>query len=360
MRMTPKSVIRTAVFPVAGRGTRFLPATKASPKEMLPVVDKPLIQYAVEEALAAGATRLVFVTGASKRAIEDHFDSDQELEQLLERQGKSDLLNQLRSVLPSYASCIYIRQPAPLGLGHAVLCAQPAVGAEPFFVHLADDLIKSDVACLAQMAEVYEAKRASVLGVQVVPRADTDKYGIVAVEADKSNTSRVRSIIEKPKPAVAPSNLAVVGRYVLAPAIFEHLERIGQGAGGEIQLTDGIAALMREEAVYAYRFNGKRYDCGSKLGYLQATVEYALSHPALGKEFRKYVKGLDVNAAEFREESAQPQRSASEAAERTGGRRRAARRANGNGAGRATNGSGERTPAPAQGARRRPGRPVQP
>ena len=204
MRMTPKSVIRTAVFPVAGRGTRFLPATKASPKEMLPVVDKPLIQYAVEEALAAGATRLVFVTGASKRAIEDHFDSDQELEQLLERQGKSDLANQLRSVLPSYASCIYIRQPAPLGLGHAVLCAQPAVGAEPFFVHLADDLIKSEVACLAQMAEVYEAKRASVLGVQVVPRADTDKYGIVAVEADKSNTSRVRSIIEKPKPAVAP------------------------------------------------------------------------------------------------------------------------------------------------------------
>ena len=223
MRMTPKSVIRTAVFPVAGRGTRFLPATKASPKEMLPVVDKPLIQYAVEEALAAGATRLVFITGASKRAIEDHFDSDQELEHMLERQGKSDLLNQLRSVLPSYASCIYIRQPAPLGLGHAVLCAQPAVGAEPFFVHLADDLIKSEVACLAQMADVYEAKRASILGVQVVPRQDTDKYGIVAVEADKSNTSRVRSIIEKPKPAVAPSNLAVVGRYVLAPAIFEHL-----------------------------------------------------------------------------------------------------------------------------------------
>jgi UTP--glucose-1-phosphate uridylyltransferase len=360
MRMTPKSVIRTAVFPVAGRGTRFLPATKASPKEMLPVVDKPLIQYAVEEALAAGATRLVFVTGASKRAIEDHFDSDQELEQLLERQGKSDLLNQLRSVLPSYASCIYIRQPAPLGLGHAVLCAQPAVGAEPFFVHLADDLIKSDVACLAQMAEVYEAKRASVLGVQVVPRSDTDKYGIVAVEADKSNTSRVRSIIEKPKPADAPSNLAVVGRYVLAPAIFEHLERLGQGAGGEIQLTDGIAALMREEAVYAYRFRGKRYDCGSKLGYLQATVEYALSHPALGKEFRKYLKGLDVNAAEFREESAfAPQRPADTAEARTSGRRRSAR-SSGNGGGRATNGSGGRTHAPAQGVRRRSGRPAQP
>jgi UTP--glucose-1-phosphate uridylyltransferase len=297
MRTAPKSIIRTAVFPVAGRGTRFLPATKASPKEMLPVVDKPLIQYAVEEALAAGATRLVFITGAAKRAIEDHFDSDQELEQLLERQGKSSLLNQIRSVLPSYASCIYIRQPAPLGLGHAVLCAQPAVGAEPFFVHLADDLIRGEVACLKQMADVYEAKRASVLGVQAVPRSDTDKYGIVAVEADKSATSRVRSIVEKPKPAVAPSSLAVVGRYVLAPSIFEHLEKLGQGAGGEIQLTDGIAALMREEAVYAYRFAGTRYDCGSKLGYLQATVEYALGHPVLGKEFRRYLRDLQLKMA---------------------------------------------------------------
>jgi UTP--glucose-1-phosphate uridylyltransferase len=259
---------------------------------MLPVVDKPLIQYAVEEALSAGATRLVFITGASKRAIEDHFDSDQELEHMLEAQGKSDLLNQLRSVLPSYASCIYIRQPAPLGLGHAVLCAQPAVGSEPFFVHLADDLIKSEVACLRQMADVYEAKRASVLGVQVVPKTDTDKYGIVAVEADKSATSRVNSIIEKPKPADAPSNLAVVGRYVLSPAIFEHLEKIGHGAGGEIQLTDGIAALMKEEAVYAHRFTGKRYDCGSKLGYLQATVEFALGHPQLGKDFGRYLQSL--------------------------------------------------------------------
>jgi UTP--glucose-1-phosphate uridylyltransferase len=324
---------------------------------MLPVVDKPLIQYAVEEALAAGATRLVFVTGAAKRAIEDHFDSDQELEHMLERQGKSDLLNQLRSVLPSYASCIYIRQPAPLGLGHAVLCAQPAVGAEPFFVHLADDLIKSEKACLAQMAEVYAAKRASVLGVQVVPRADTDKYGIVAVEADKSNTSRVRSIIEKPKPAVAPSNLAVVGRYVLAPAIFEHLEQLGQGAGGEIQLTDGIAALMREEAVYAYRFNGKRYDCGSKLGYLQATVEYALSHPALGKEFRKYLKGLDVNAPEFKEEAGfAMQRSAPDAGEHPAAGRRAAVRANGNGTGtgRQINGTGGRAHGAGTGTRRRP------
>jgi UTP--glucose-1-phosphate uridylyltransferase len=343
MRSTSRSVIRTAVFPVAGRGTRFLPATKASPKEMLPVVDKPLIQYAVEEALAAGAQRLVFITGASKRAIEDHFDSDQELEHMLESQGKSDLLNQLRSVLPSYASCIYIRQPAPLGLGHAVLCAQPAVGAEPFFVHLADDLILSEVAVLAQMAQVYDAKRASILGVEVVPRSDTDKYGIVAVEADRSITTRVRSIVEKPKPAAAPSTLAVVGRYVLAPAIFEHLERIGRGAGGEIQLTDGIASLMREEAVYAYRFEGKRYDCGSKLGYLQATVEYALGHPALGREFRRYLQGLDIAAAaqaaaaahateahgaaaavsgKRRGNGGAPRRQASKAPSRTGTRRR--------------------------------------
>ncbi len=290
--MVWSSVIRTAVFPVAGRGTRFLPATKASPKEMLPVVDKPLIQYAVEEALAAGAQRLVFITGSSKRAIEDHFDSDQELEHMLESQGKSDLLNQLRSVLPSYATCIYIRQSAPLGLGHAVLCAQPAVGSEPFYVHLADDLIRSDVPVLRQMADVYAAKRSSVLGVEIVPKRDTDRYGIVETEADKSATSRIRSIVEKPKPSVAPSNLAVVGRYILTPAIFEHLETIGQGSGGEIQLTDGIAKLMKEEAVYAHRFVGCRYDCGSKLGYLQATVEYALGHPQLGKDFASYLKTM--------------------------------------------------------------------
>jgi UTP--glucose-1-phosphate uridylyltransferase len=320
-----RPAIRTAVFPVAGRGTRFLPATKASPKEMLPVVDKPLIQYAVEEALAAGARRLVFITGASKRAIEDHFDSDAELEHMLQSQGKSDLLKQLRSVLPSYASCIYIRQPAPLGLGHAVLCAQPAVGAEPFFVHLADDLIKSEVACLAQMARVYEAKRASVLGVEAVSRRDTEKYGIVAVEGhgDKAVTSRVRSIVEKPKPADAPSNLAVVGRYVLAPAIFEHLEKIGQGAGGEIQLTDGIAALMHEEAVYAYRFAGKRYDCGSKLGYLQATVEYALGHTELGAGFRRYLESLKLTAG-----TPSPARRPARAA-RGASARRASRRARG-------------------------------
>jgi UTP--glucose-1-phosphate uridylyltransferase len=295
--MSLKSAIRTAVFPVAGRGTRFLPATKASPKEMLPVVDKPLIQYAVEEALAAGASRLVFITGSAKRAIEDHFDSDPELENLLEAQGKSDLLNQIRSVLPSYAACIYIRQPQPLGLGHAVLCAQPAVGAEPFFVHLADDLIRSEVPCLKQMADVYSAKRSSVLGCEVVPHKDTDKYGIVEVEAQKSQTSRIRSIVEKPKPSAAPSNLAVVGRYVLTPAVFEHLERIGKGSGGEIQLTDGIAALMGEEAVYAHRFTGKRYDCGSKLGYLQANVELALGHPQLGKDFAKYLQIAARNGA---------------------------------------------------------------
>jgi len=288
--MTLRSAIRTAVFPVAGRGTRFLPATKASPKEMLPVVDKPLIQYAVEEALAAGARRLVFITGASKRATEDHFDSDQELEHMLEAQGKSELLNSIRSVLPSYAACIYIRQSAPLGLGHAVLCAQPAVGAEPFFVHLADDLIRSEVPCLKQMEEVYSSKRSSVLGVEEVPRKETERYGIVALEAKGASTARIRSIVEKPKPDDAPSTLAVVGRYILTPTIFAHLERIGRGSGGEIQLTDGIAALMNEEAVYAHRFVGKRYDCGSKLGYLQATVEYALAHPVLGRDFRKYLQ----------------------------------------------------------------------
>jgi UTP--glucose-1-phosphate uridylyltransferase len=284
--------IRTAVFPVAGRGTRFLPATKASPKEMLPVVDKPLIQYAVEEAIAAGAERLVFITGASKRAIEDHFDTDEELEKLLESQGKSDLARQVRSVLPSRASCIYIRQPAPLGLGHAVLCARPAVGDEPFFVHLADDLIDAEVPCLKQMAATHAQRGGSVLGVEEVPHSDTDKYGIVEVEAGEGPVSRIKSIVEKPKPDVAPSNLAVVGRYVLTPAIFDELEQVGQGAGGEIQLTDGIARLMQHEAVYAHRFTGRRFDCGNKLGYLQATVELSLIHPTLGEDFRKYLSSV--------------------------------------------------------------------
>jgi len=286
--------LRKVVFPVAGLGTRFLPASKVVAKEMLPVLDKPLIQYAVDEAVDAGADTLIFVTNRYKHSIADYFDVAYELEQKLERAGKNELLAAVRNVIPKHVRCVFVTQSEALGLGHAVLCAQPAVGAEPFFVHLADDLIRSDVACLRQMADVYDEKKASVLGVQVVPRQDTDKYGIVAVEADESATSRVRSIVEKPKPAVAPSTLAVVGRYVLAPTIFGHLEKIGQGAGGEIQLTDGIAALMREEAVYAHRFTGKRYDCGSKLGYLQATVEYALGHAQLGREFRAYLQQLDL------------------------------------------------------------------
>jgi UTP--glucose-1-phosphate uridylyltransferase len=284
--------IRTAVFPVAGRGTRFLPATKASPKEMLPIVDKPLIQYAVEEAIAAGAERLVFITGASKRAIEDHFDTDEELEKLLESQGKTGLADEVRNVLPGNASCIYIRQPSPLGLGHAVLCARPVVGDEPFFVHLADDLIDAKVPCLKQMAEVYNKHGGSVLGVEEVPRSDTDKYGIVKVDAGEGPVNRIRSMVEKPKPDVAPSTLAVVGRYVLTASIFEELEQIGQGAGGEIQLTDGIARLLQRESVYAYRFDGRRFDCGNKLGYLQATVEYGLMHSSVGPEFRKFLRGV--------------------------------------------------------------------
>ena len=287
--MKPRSLIETAVFPVAGRGTRFLPATKASPKEMLPVVDKPLIQYAVEEALAAGARRLVFITGASKRAIEDHFDSDQELEGLLKQQGKSELLRQLRSVLPSYATCIYIRQPAPLGLGHAVLCARPAVGDRPFFVHLADDLIDALQPVLAQMAAVHAERGGSVIGCQAVPRSETDKYGIVATQG-RGATQRITAIVEKPRPAQAPSTLAVVGRYLLMPKVFDHLARIGRGAGGEIQLTDGIARLLGEDTVHAHRFEGTRYDCGSKLGYLQATVDYALAHPELGAGFRAHLR----------------------------------------------------------------------
>jgi UTP--glucose-1-phosphate uridylyltransferase len=285
-----RAPIDVAVFPVAGRGTRFLPATKASPKEMLPIVDKPLIQYAVEEALAAGARRLVFITGSSKRAIEDHFDSDGELETLLLKQGKSDLLAMLKSVLPSYASCIYIRQPAPLGLGHAVLCAKPAVGDLPFFVHLADDLIDAEEACLKQMADRFD--NGSIVAVQTVPHSQTDKYGIVKTGSKRGELLRVDRIVEKPKPDKAPSNLAVVGRYLLTPRVFDHLERIGEGTGGEIQLTDGIARLMNDEAVYAYRFQGKRFDCGSKLGYLQANVEYALQHPELATSFKGYLRKL--------------------------------------------------------------------
>ena len=280
--------VKAAVFPVAGRGTRFLPATKASPKDMLPIVDKPLIQYAVEEAIAAGATKLVFVTGSSKRAIEDHFDTDPELEQALTEGGKDELLKSIQDIVPAGVSCIYIRQGKPLGLGHAVLCARPAVGDEPFFVHLADDLIAGEPGCLSQMADEYAKHNGSVIAVETVPHEDTSSYGIVAVDAD--NMSRITEIVEKPAPADAPSNSAVVGRYLLAPEIFDKLEHIGKGAGGEIQLTDGIAALLDDSPVYAYSFGGVRYDCGSKLGYLQATVAYGLSHPDTGERFREHLK----------------------------------------------------------------------
>lgn len=290
--MARSSKIQTAVFPVAGRGTRFLPATKASPKEMLPIVDKPLIQYAAEEALSAGVRKLVFITGASKRAIADHFDADRELEEELERQGKEDLLKLLKGIIPSWATCIYTRQSSPLGLGHAVLCAAPIVGDEPFFVHLADDLIDAETTCLKQMAQVFEQRQVSVLGVETVPQADTDKYGIVAVDGREGRTSRVKLIVEKPRPNAAPSNLAVVGRYILTGTIFEKLQRTGRGAGGEIQLTDAIADLLQDEAVFAYEFEGKRYDCGSKLGYLQATVEYGLKHESLGGNFEQYLMNL--------------------------------------------------------------------
>jgi UTP--glucose-1-phosphate uridylyltransferase len=282
--------VKAAVFPVAGRGTRFLPATKASPKEMLPIVDKPLIQYAVEEAISAGANKLVFVTGSSKRAIEDHFDSDPELERALTDSGKDELLNSIRNIVPAGVSCIYIRQGEPLGLGHAVLCARPAVGDEPFFVHLADDLIAGEPSCLAQMADEHQKHGGSVIAVETVPAADTSSYGIVAV--DDSDNCRITSIIEKPAPDKAPSNSAVVGRYLLPPEIFDKLETTGRGAGGEIQLTDAIADLLDESPVYAYSFTGDRYDCGSKLGYLQATVAYGLSHDEVGAGFREHLKQI--------------------------------------------------------------------
>lgn len=284
--------VKTAVFPVAGRGTRFLPATKASPKEMLPIVDKPLIQYAVEEALAAGVEKLVFVTGASKRAIEDHFDSNAELERSLEASGKLAMLESVRAIVPKDVTCIYIRQSEPLGLGHAVLCARPVVGDEPFAVHLADDLINSEVPCLSQMGEIFGQRGGSVLGVQTVPRDQTEKYGVVEVEPAGDRVGKVQAIVEKPKPEDAPSNLAVVGRYILTPRIFDLIGRTNQGTGGEIQLTDAIGALLEEQHVFAYEFDGTRYDCGSKLGYLKASVEYGLNHPTLGADFRDYLSTL--------------------------------------------------------------------
>ena len=281
--------VTKAVFPVAGMGTRFLPATKASPKEMLPVVDKPLIQYAVEEAVAAGITELIFVTGRSKRAIEDHFDKAYELEAELAARGKHELLEQIRHLLPRNVSCIYVRQAEALGLGHAVLCARQLVGQEPFAVLLADDLIDADHPVLGQMTALYGRSYASVLGVQTIPRADSVQYGVVASEAIGPRTHRVTAIVEKPKPEDAPSDLGVVGRYILSPSIFRHLAQIPPGKGGEIQLTDGIAAMMREEPVLAWEFEGTRYDCGSKLGYLKATLALGVKHPEVGADFRTYL-----------------------------------------------------------------------
>jgi len=289
-----EKIIRKAVFPVAGLGTRFLPATKANPKEMLTVVDKPLIQYAAEEAVNAGIEELIFVTSSSKRAIEDHFDKNYELESELEKKGKTELLKIVQEVVPANVTCVYVRQPEALGLGHAVLCAKPVVGDEPFAVILADDLINCGSDCagksvLGQMISVYNNNHASILGVEEVPPQETDKYGIVDPGETDGRVSRIHNIVEKPLPEVARSNLAVVGRYILTPAIFKHLEQIPRGAGGEIQLTDAIEKLLCDEQVLAYRFQGKRYDCGSKLGYLQATVEYALEHPELRDDFLAYL-----------------------------------------------------------------------
>jgi UTP--glucose-1-phosphate uridylyltransferase len=282
--------LRKAVFPVAGLGSRFLPVTKASPKEMLPIVDKPLIQYAVEEAAAAGITEMIFVTGRNKRAIEDHFDKAYELETELERKSKGDLLDMVRSVLPEGVRCIYTRQAEPLGLGHAVLCAQNVVGEEPFAVILADDLIDSQPPAMARMAEIFASERVSLLGVEQVPRDQTQSYGIVTIDAMTGDVARIRAIVEKPKPADAPSDLAVIGRYVLTPEIFELLSQVTPGAGGEIQLTDAISKLLSRERVLAVRLPGRRFDCGSKLGYLKATLEYGLRHAEIGEDFARYLK----------------------------------------------------------------------
>jgi len=284
--------VRKAVFPVAGLGSRFLPVTKASPKEMLPIVDKPLIQYAVEEAAAAGITDMIFITGRNKRAIEDHFDKAYELETELELKGKRHLLDMVQKVLPDNCRCIYIRQAEPLGLGHAVLCAAPVVGEEPFAVLLADELIDADPPVTAQMSTRFASEGCSLLGVAEVPAEQTGNYGIVSVDDPQGETSRVRAIVEKPSPAEAPSRLAVVGRYVLTPRIFELLAKVRPGRGGEIQLTDAISALLGEEQITAMRLPGKRYDCGSKLGYLKASVEFGLRHPEVGKEFARYLDGL--------------------------------------------------------------------
>ncbi|MFN3715195.1 MAG: UTP--glucose-1-phosphate uridylyltransferase GalU [Thiobacillus sp.] len=282
--------VKKAVFPVAGLGTRFLPATKASPKEMLPIVDKPLIQYAVEEAMDAGITDIIFISSRTKRTVEDHFDKAYELETELAARNKHRVLELVQSIRPAGVNFIYIRQAEALGLGHAVLCAQPVVGNEPFAVILADDLLDGKPAVMKQMVDQYNYYQCSVLGVQEVPREETAAYGIVDATSMAERISRVNAIVEKPRPEEAPSTLGVVGRYILTPRIFHHIEHLQPGAGGELQLTDAIAALLREQQVLAYAYDGIRYDCGSKLGYLQATVEYALKHQEVSAEFAAYLK----------------------------------------------------------------------
>ena len=286
--------IKKAIFPVAGLGTRFLPATKAQPKEMLPVVDKPLIQYAVEEAYAAGVREMIFVTGRHKRPIEDHFDLTYELEVALEQAGKEELLSVVRSVKPDDMECVYVRQAQALGLGHAVLCGRRLIGNDPFAVLLADDLMVGETPILKQMVEQYKDWRASILAVQEVPPEHTRRYGIVAGTAVSERLMDVQRMVEKPAPEQAPSNLGVAGRYILTPGVFDEILRQPRGVGGEIQLTDGIAGLLRREKVFAYRYEGKRYDCGSKDGFLQANVELALQHPVLGPGFKDYLRELKV------------------------------------------------------------------
>jgi len=291
------TTIRKAVFPVAGLGTRFLPATKAQPKEMLPVVDKPLIQYAVEEAYAAGIRHMIFVTGRNKRAIEDHFDTAYELESELEASHKHELLALVRSVQPADMDCSYVRQPRSLGLGHAVLCAEHLVGREPFAVLLADDLMvgpAQGLPVLAQMTDVFARLGSSLVAVQEVPQEQVGRYGIVAGDQIEDRLLKLRQIVEKPQPEAAPSRMGVAGRYILTPGIFEQIRNQPQGAQGEIQLTDGIARLMASEAVYAWQYEGRRYDCGSKEGFLAATVELALQHPEVGESFRRYLRDLGV------------------------------------------------------------------
>ena len=287
--------VRKAVFPVAGLGSRFLPATKASPKEMMPIVDKPLIQYAVEEAVEAGITDLVFITGRNKRAIEDHFDKAYEVEAELAMRGKQELLDLVQRIIPKFVNCIYIRQPEALGLGHAVLCARPVINDEPFAVILADDLIDGAPSVTKQMTQMYEKFKCSILGVQTVKAEETLQYGIIKPVPLEQGVDRVEAIVEKPRPEVAPSNTAVVGRYILTPRIFDHLASGKPGAGGEIQLTDAISALLSEERVIAFRFNGKRYDCGSKLGYLEATVAFGLRHPEVGAQFGALLRSRKLN-----------------------------------------------------------------